>query len=62
VFRTVVRRAVDAGELRADIDADRAMAGLLGSFLFARFMSSRVFDRSYADAVLDEFVRVNAPR
>jgi AcrR family transcriptional regulator len=62
VFRTVISRAVDAGELRADIDADRSMAALLGSFLFARFMSSGGFDRSYADAVLDDFVRVNAPR
>lgn len=62
VFRTVIRRAVDAGELRADIDADRSMAALLGSFLFARFMSSDGFDRSYADTVLDDFVRVNAPR
>lgn len=62
VFRLVIRRAVDAGELRADIDADRSMAALLGSFLFARFMSSGGFDRSYADAVLDDFVRVNAAR
>jgi AcrR family transcriptional regulator len=62
VFRTVIHRAVDAGELRSDIDADTAMAALLGSFLFTRFMSSGGFDRSYADAVLDEFVRINAPR
>ena len=62
VFRTVISRGVESGELRADIDADRSMAALLGSFLFARFMSSDGFDRSYADAVLDDFVRVNAPR
>ena len=62
VFHIVIRTAVDAGELRADIDADRSMAALLGSFLFARFMSSDTFDRGYADAVLDEFVRTNAPR
>lgn len=62
VFRIVIRTAVDAGELRADIDADRSIAALLGSFLFARFMSSDAFDRDDADAVLDEFVRTNAPR
>ena len=62
VFHTVIRTAVDAGELRSDIHADRSMAALLGSFLFARFMSSDEFDRGYADAVLDEFVRINAPR
>lgn len=62
LFHAVIRTAVDAGELRADIDADRSIAALLGSFLFARFMSSDGFDRAYADAVLDEFVRTNAPR
>jgi AcrR family transcriptional regulator len=62
VFRAVIAQAVEAGELRADIDANRAMAALLGSFLFARFMASDRFDARYADAVLDEFVRVNAPR
>ena len=62
VFHTVIRRAVEAGELRSDIDADRSMATLLGSFLFARFMSSERFDARYAETVLDEFVCVNAPR
>jgi AcrR family transcriptional regulator len=62
VFGIVIRTAIDAGELRSDVDADRAMASLLGSFLFTRFMSSGGFDRADADAVLDDFVRVNAPR
>jgi AcrR family transcriptional regulator len=62
LFHTVIGQAIDAGELRADIDANRSMAALLGSFLFARFMSGDRFDASYADTVLDEFVRVNAPR
>jgi AcrR family transcriptional regulator len=61
VFRTMIRRAIDAGELRADIDADRAMASLLGSFLFARFMSPEPFDVAFVHGVLDDFVRVNAP-
>jgi AcrR family transcriptional regulator len=62
LFHTVIGQAIEAGELRADIDANRSMATLLGSFLFARFMSSDRFDARYADTVLDEFVRVNAPR
>jgi AcrR family transcriptional regulator len=62
VFCTVIRTAVDAGELRSDIDADRSMAALLGSFLFERFMSPDRFGPDYASAVLDDFVRVNAPR
>jgi AcrR family transcriptional regulator len=60
-FRVAIERAVERGELRADIDVRRSIASILGSFLFARFMSSDGFDRGYADAVLDDFVRVNAP-
>jgi AcrR family transcriptional regulator len=61
-FRVAIERAVERGELRCDIDVRRSVASIAGSFLFARFMSSDGFDRSYADAVLDDFVRVNAPR
>lgn len=61
VFRVALDRAIERGELRADIDVRRSIASIVGSFLFARFMSSGGFDRSYADAVLDDFVRVNAP-
>lgn len=62
VFRLVLDKAIADGELRLDIDADRAMAGLLGSFLFARFMAADGFDQRFADAVIDDFVRTNAPR
>jgi AcrR family transcriptional regulator len=62
LFQLVLDRAAAAGELRGDIDVDRAMAGLLGCFLFARFMSPGGFDQCYADAVIDDFVIVNAPR
>ena len=60
-FRAAVDRAIERGELRCDVDVRRSIASIVGSFLFARFMSSDGFDRSYADAVLDDFVRVNAP-
>ena len=62
VFHTVIRDAIDRGDLRSDIDADRAMATLLGSFLFARFMAPEPFDAAFADAVIDDFVRTNSPR
>lgn len=62
VFATVIRTAVQRGELRADIDVERSIAHLIGSFIFARFMTSEPFDDAFADAVLDDFVRVNAPR
>jgi AcrR family transcriptional regulator len=58
----VLDRATIAGELRDDIDVDRAMAGLLGSLLFARYMSPGPFDQDVADALIDDFVRVNARR
>lgn len=62
LFGVVLDKAMNDGELRRDLDVDRSMAGLLGSFLFARFLSADEFDQGYADAVIDEFVRVNAPR
>lgn len=61
-FRVAFERAIERGELRADIDVHRSLASIVGSFLFSRFMSSDEFDRAYADQVLDDFVRVNAPR
>ncbi len=61
-FRVAFDRAIERGELRADIDVHRSLASIVGSFVFARFMSSEGFDRAFADHVLDDFVRVNAPR
>lgn len=61
-FRVAVTGAIGRGELRDDVDVRVALASIAGSFVFARFMSGDGFDRAYADNVLDEFVRVNAPR
>ena len=61
-FRAAFERAIERGELRSDIDVRRSMASIVGSFVFARFMSNDGFDRAYAKNVLDEFVRVNASR
>lgn len=62
VFARVIDNAVVAGELRRDIDVEQSLAAILGSFLFIRFMSDVTLDDSWAAAVLDDFVRVNAPR
>jgi AcrR family transcriptional regulator len=62
VFARVIHNAIAAGELRSDIDVDRSLAALMGSFLFVRFMSDVVFDDAMAQAILDDFVSVNAPR
>ncbi len=61
-FRVAFDRAIERGELRPDIDVHRSLASIVGSFLFARFMSTDGFDRAYADNVLDDFVSVNTPR
>jgi len=62
LFGSIIANAVAAGELRDDIDADRAMATLLGSFLFARFMSPKPFHPDFATAIIDDFIEVNSPR
>jgi AcrR family transcriptional regulator len=62
VFARLIDNAVAAGELRSDVDIERSLAAIMGSFLFIRFMSDRTFDDSWAEAILDDFVRVNAPR
>ncbi len=61
MFHHVIEAAIEHGHLRADLDADRAIATLLGSFLFQRFMSPEAFTAEFAAAVLDDFVEVNAP-
>jgi AcrR family transcriptional regulator len=61
-FQVAFERAIERGELRADIDVSRSMASIVGSYLFARFMSIDGFDRAFAERVLDEFVDINAPR
>jgi AcrR family transcriptional regulator len=62
VFAQVIANAVADGELRPDIDVGRSLAALMGSFLFIRFMSNTTFDDAVAQAVIDDFVAVNAPR
>ena len=62
VFAQVIATAVANGELRPDIDVGRSLAALMGSFLFIRFMSNVTFDDTRAQAILDDFVAVNAPR
>lgn len=61
VFRTIVNTAMEGGEIRADIDLDLALASVMGSLLFLRFMSPQEFDMELAGRVLDEFVTANRP-
>lgn len=61
VFHRIVGTAIENGELRDDVDADRALASIAGSFLFARFMSPAGLDEAWADQVIDDFVRLHSP-
>lgn len=58
----IIATAVDHGDLRPDLDVDRAMASLLGQFVFVRFLTSDPVDGPLLDAVIDDFVTNNAPR
>lgn len=62
VFETIIRSGIDSGEIRRDIDLDVALAAIVGSFLFVRFMSPQRFDAETARRILDEFVATNRPR
>lgn len=58
----LLRTAIDNGELRRDIDTERAMAGLGGSLLFSSLLADRSIDDQLLDGVIDDFVTTNAPR
>ncbi len=60
MFGTIIDTAIASGDLRGDVDPRRGLASIVGSFLFLRFMTSDAFDTTTADAILDDFVRLNA--
>ncbi|NKZ07653.1 TetR/AcrR family transcriptional regulator [Actinomadura latina] len=55
IVRRVLRRGVDNGELRADLDVEVAMSMLLGSFVPKRPQES--FPDGHAEAVVDTLLR-----
>ena len=61
VFQAIIDTATQAGELRADIDAEMALASIVGSFIFLRFMLPRTFDIATGNQILDDFVTRNTP-
>jgi TetR/AcrR family transcriptional regulator of autoinduction and epiphytic fitness len=62
VFQKIMTNAIDTGQIRRDIDLDIALASIVGSFIFIRFMSPQVLDAPMAERILDEFVAANQPR
>jgi AcrR family transcriptional regulator len=61
-FDQVLRTAVDRGEIRPDIDLERAVAALGGSLLFTRFLAVSPIDEQFLHDVIDDFVSCNRPR
>ena len=60
-FRRVFEVAVDAGELRADVDVDRECATLIGPVLYRRLLTGEPLTPAFLSAVVDDFLAVNAP-
>jgi len=61
-FQTIVLRGVDEGELDPSTDADLGLASLAGSLIFTRLLAGNQIDDDMTDAVVDNFIRTNAPR
>ena len=53
VVDTVLRDAVDRGELAPETDVEVVRDSLLGGLLFRRFLTERRLDRAYLERVID---------
>ena len=61
LFTGLLRRAVDDGDLRSNLDADLAMASLVGIFFFKRFLPDKPVPPEMVERIVDDFIRTNAP-
>ena len=61
LFTGLLRRAVEEGKLRSDLDADLAMASLVGIFFFKRFLLDEPVPPEMVERIVDDFIRTNAP-
>ena len=61
-FADLMRAGAAAGVLCADIDVDLALSGLVGTFIFRRFMTNQPVDEEVAGRVIDHFLEQYAPR
>lgn len=56
---TTVQRAVDAGELRADLDVELAANGLAGTLFLRRFVAEAPIGADIVERLIDDFIRAN---
>jgi AcrR family transcriptional regulator len=61
VLDRIIATAISRGELRPGVDTERALASIVGSFMFKRFMSSTGLDAAAADVIIDDFIALHAP-
>jgi AcrR family transcriptional regulator len=61
VLMTQLRRAAAEGVLRSDLDAEEAVATLLGPLLFAHLTESVKIDDDFVDRTVDRFLAAYAP-
>lgn len=56
LFRLILQRALDRGELRDGVDPDLAINLLVGAF-YAQYLEGRPFEGSWAECVVDSVLR-----
>ncbi len=61
VFTATLEKGMDDGLLRSDLDTDLAIAGLVGTFFFRRFLSDQAVSRDVIETVVDTFLELNTP-
>lgn len=62
IFDEVLQRAVDAGELRADLDVSLGWASLVGGLMFRKFLFDDPLTDDTVERLIDEFITANTPR
>lgn len=61
-MREVLAAAIEAGQLRPELDVDRSYAELIGPVLYRGLLSGEPLSRAFIAGVVDDFVVVNRPR
>jgi AcrR family transcriptional regulator len=62
MFRQAIRNGVRRGEIDPAIDVELALASLVGAFLFRRFLLGSPYGADDVERIIDDFLRVHAPR
>jgi AcrR family transcriptional regulator len=61
IVAEVLRRGIEEGTIRADVDTEEATAQIVGPLLFAHLTGIVELDEPFADRVVDAFIRAHTP-